>query len=42
MKKKILDILKRRGIVYPSFEIYGGASGFYDYGPIGSRIKHNI
>lgn len=42
MKKKILDILKRRGIIYPSFEIYGGVSGFYDYGPIGSRIKQNI
>ncbi|MEA3255278.1 MAG: glycine--tRNA ligase [Candidatus Altiarchaeota archaeon] len=42
MRKKILDISKRRGIVYPSFEVYGGASGFYDYGPIGSRIKQNI
>jgi len=28
--------------MYPSFEIYGGVSGFYDYGPIGSRIKQNI
>lgn len=42
MKKDILDILKRRGIVYPSFEIYGGLSGFYDYGPVGSRIKQNV
>lgn len=42
MHQKILDICKRRGIVYPSFEIYGGVSGFYDYGPIGARIKHNI
>ena len=42
MYSKILDISKRRGIVYPSFEIYGGVSGFYDYGPMGSRIKHNI
>jgi len=24
-------IRKRRGIVYPSFEIYGCVSGFYDY-----------
>ncbi len=38
----ILDISKRRGIVYPSFEIYGGVSGFYDYGPIGTRIKKNV
>ena len=28
--------------MYPSFEIYGGLSGFYDYGPVGSRIKQNI
>lgn len=39
---KILDISKRRGIAYPSFEIYGGVSGFYDYGPVGKRIKQNI
>lgn len=42
MYDKILDISKRRGIVYPSFEIYGGVSGFIDYGPVGSRIKQNI
>src|SRR3989338_1952799 len=42
MYEKILDISKRRGIIYPSFEIYGGLSGFYDYGPVGSRIKNNI
>lgn len=42
MKKEISDIMKRRGIAYPSFEIYGGLSGFYDYGPTGSRIKKNI
>ena len=42
MYEKILDISRRRGIVYPSFEIYGGVSGFIDYGPIGSRIKNNV
>jgi len=42
MIEKILDISKRRGIVYPSFEIYGGVSGFVDYGPIGVRIKQNL
>ncbi len=42
MKTDLLDIFKRRGIVYPSFEIYGGLSGFYDYGPIGVRIKKNV
>lgn len=42
MIDSIMDISKRRGIVYPSFEIYGGVSGFVDYGPMGSRIKQNI
>jgi glycyl-tRNA synthetase len=42
MYDKIQDISKRRGIVYPSFEIYGGVGGFIDYGPIGSRIKQNV
>ncbi len=40
--EKILDIAKRRGIFYPSCEIYGGISGFYDYGAIGTRIKKNV
>lgn len=39
---RIADVSKRRGIVYPSFEIYGGVGGFIDYGPIGSRIKQNV
>jgi len=42
MQDKILDISKRRGIIYPSFEVYGGLAGFYDYGPVGVRIKKNI
>ncbi len=42
MYQKILEISKRRGIMYPSFGIYGGLSGFYDYGPVGVRIKQNI
>ena len=39
---KISDMGKRRGIIFPSFEIYGGLGGFYDYGPIGTLLKHNI
>ncbi|MBE9592620.1 MAG: glycine--tRNA ligase, partial [Proteobacteria bacterium] len=39
---KIMMLAKRRGFIYPSFEIYGGAAGFYDYGPLGSRLKQNI
>ncbi len=33
---------KRKGIIYPSSEIYGGLSGFFDYGPYGSEIKRNV
>ena len=39
---KIASFCKRRGIVYPSSEIYGGIAGFYDYGPIGIEIINNI
>ncbi len=39
---KISDMGKRRGIIFPSFEIYGGLGGFYDYGPVGALLKHNV
>jgi len=39
---KISDLGKRRGLFFPAFEIYGGVSGFFDYGPIGSCLKRNI
>ncbi len=39
---KISDLGKRRGIIFPSFEIYGGVSGFFDYGPVGAPLKHNV
>jgi len=43
MEKASLDeIIKRRSILIPSNEIYGTFAGFYDYGPIGKRIKQNI
>jgi glycyl-tRNA synthetase len=37
--EKIEDIAKRRGIFWQSGEIYGGLSGFYDYGHLGCSIK---
>src|SRR3989344_4464908 len=33
---------KRKGFVYPSAEIYGGLSGFFDFGPLGAELKSNI
>lgn len=38
----VLDIAKRRGFFWPSFEIYGGCGGFYTYGPLGSLLKLRI
>jgi len=39
---KIVDISKRRGIFWPSAEIYGGIAGFWNYGPIGVAIKNKL
>jgi glycyl-tRNA synthetase len=39
---KLSELGRRRAIIFPSFEIYGGVGGFYDYGPVGTLIKHNI
>ena len=39
---KIVSLSQRRGFVFPSSEIYGGLSGFWDYGPLGVEMKRNI
>mgnify|MGYP005831109525 CR=1 FL=1 len=39
---KVMELSKRRGFLWPSFEIYGGTSGFVTYGPYGSILKRNI
>ncbi|KAL7663149.1 glycine--tRNA ligase [[Candida] zeylanoides] len=36
------QVLKRRFFFAPSFEIYGGVSGLYDYGPPGCAFQANI
>jgi len=38
----IMNLCKRRAIIFPSGEIYGGLAGFFDYGPIGIEIKRKI
>ncbi|PLB51814.1 glycyl-tRNA synthetase 1 [Aspergillus steynii IBT 23096] len=39
----VLDSMLRRRLFYtPSFEIYGGVSGLYDYGPPGCAVVNNI
>ena len=33
---------KKKGFVFRSAEIYGGLSGFFDYGPLGVELKNKI
>ena len=40
--EKIVSLCKRRGFVYPNSEIYGGFSGFWNYGHYGAILKENI
>ena len=40
--KSIVSLCKRRGIIFPSSEIYGGLNGCWDYGPLGVELKRNI
>ncbi|MEM5879189.1 MAG: glycine--tRNA ligase [Candidatus Aenigmatarchaeota archaeon] len=39
---KIIQIAKRRGFIFPSSEIYGSLSGFFDYGHVGLLLKRKI
>ena len=39
---KIGSLAKRRGFVFPSSEIYGGAGSTWDYGPLGVELKNNV
>ena len=41
-REEVENLLKRKFFTAPSFEIYGGVSGFYDYGPLGCAVKNNI
>ena len=43
LDRSTLDQLLRRRLFYtPSFEVYGGVSGLYDYGPPGCSLQANI
>lgn len=41
-RREVEDLLKRKFFYVPSFEIYGGSSGFYDFGPLGCAVKNNL
>ena len=38
----IVNLCKRRGIVLPNSEIYGGIRSTWDYGPLGVELKNNV
>lgn len=40
--EKLMSLLKRRGFIFQSSEIYGGLQASYDYGPLGVELKNNI
>ena len=38
----VVNLCKRRGLVYQAGEIYGGSRSAWDYGPLGVELKENI
>lgn len=41
-RENLETVLKRRFFYGPAFDIYGGVSGLYDYGPPGCALQANI
>ncbi len=40
--EELAAFAKKKGFVFPSTEIYGGMSGFFEYGPLGVELKNNL
>lgn len=40
--EKLVSLCKRRGLIFPSSEIYGGLKSCWDYGPLGVELKKNV
>ena len=40
--EQLVTFCKKKGFIYPSSDIYGGVSGLYDYGHLGTKLKHNF
>lgn len=40
--EKLVSLCKRRGFIFQSAEIYGGVTGLYDAGSLGTLMKQNI
>ncbi|XVF08586.1 hypothetical protein REPUB_Repub07fG0016100 [Reevesia pubescens] len=41
-RQAVVNTLERRLFYVPSFKIYGGVAGLYDYGPPGCAVKSNV
>ena len=39
---RVVNLAKRRGLVFPSSEVYGGFRSTWDYGPLGVLLKRNV
>jgi glycyl-tRNA synthetase len=42
LMERVVNLTKRRGLVFPSSEIYGGFRSTWDYGPLGVLLKRNV
>jgi len=40
--ERVIELAKRRGFLWPSFEIYGATAGFWDFGPLGAILKRRV
>jgi glycyl-tRNA synthetase len=40
--ERVVNLCKRRGLIFPSSEIYGGFRSTWDYGPLGALLKRNV
>lgn len=40
--RALAELAKRRGFFFPSNGVYGGAAGFYTYGPQGAALKRHL
>ena len=40
--ERLQGMLRQRGILLPAFDMYGGAKGLYDFGPVGGRLRSRL
>ncbi|MBN1900711.1 glycine--tRNA ligase [Candidatus Sumerlaeota bacterium] len=38
----LVALCKRRGVIFPGSDLYGGLGGTFDFGPIGVELKNNV